>query len=183
MKQCTKCKKLKSKSEFSKNRNNKDGLKHWCKKCGREYRRRYYRRNRGAVKKYFVYEERHRTIDGVKQKRCSKCEKWKEESKFGKKTSQKDGLKSWCKDCVRAYIRERYKKEGKDLKKYYRYEECHRVVDGVKQKRCRRCKSWKTESEFYKNRSCKDGLKFLCKECSKKANRKSYKKRRTAVRN
>jgi len=183
MKQCTKCRKQKDESEFSKNRNNKDGLKFWCKKCVREYSRRCYRKNRGAVKKYLRYEERHRTIDGVKQKRCTKCKKWKDESKFGKDRYGKDGLEHECKDCVRADNRERYKKEGKGLKTYYRYEECHRVVDGVKQKRCRRCKRWKTESEFYKNRSCKDGLQFRCKACANKATNKAHKKRRTAVRN
>ncbi len=181
MKQCTKCNKLKSKSEFSKNSNNKDGLKYWCKKCDREYKRRYYRKNRGPVKRYFRYEETHRTVDGVKQKRCTKCKKWKDESKFGKDRYRKDGLGDDCKDCVRAYMRERCKKEGKGLKKYYRYEECHRVVDGVKQKRCRRCKSWKTESEFYKNRSCKDGLQYRCKACANKATNKAHKKRRTAA--
>ena len=92
MKQCTKCNKLKSKSEFSKNSNNKDGLKYWCKKCDREYKRRYYRKNRGPVKRYFRYEETHRTVDGVKQKRCTKCKKWKDESKFGKDRYGKDGL-------------------------------------------------------------------------------------------
>jgi hypothetical protein len=51
----------------------------------------------------------------------------------------------------------------------------------VKQKRCRRCKSWKAESEFYKKQQCKDGLEERCKECSYKA-RKFHKKRRTAVR-
>ena len=183
MKRCTKCKKQKDESEFSIHRKNKDGLRDWCKNCCREYKRRYLRRNRSSVKKHLVYEESHRTIDGLKQKHCNKCRKWKNESKFGRDTKNKDGLRYWCKDCVRAYMRDRYKKQGKGLKTYYRYEESHRVVEGMKQKRCRRCKSWKTESEFYKNRSCKDGLKFWCKECSKKANRNSYRKRRLAVRN
>jgi len=183
MKQCTKCKKRKDESEFNKNRKNKDGLSLLCKKCSREYSRRRYRKNRGTVKKYIRYEERHRTFDGVKQKRCTKCKKWKDESKFGKDRYYKDGLKYNCKDCERAYTRKCYKKEGKGLKTYYRYEECHRVVDGVKQKRCRRCKSWKAESEFYKSRSCKDGLQVPCKACSNKATNKSRKKRRMAVRN
>ncbi len=116
-------------------------------------------------------------------KQCTKCKKWKDESKFGKDSRNKDGLKSWCKDCMRAYIRERYKKEGKGLKTYYRYEERQRVVDGVKQKRCRRCKKWKAESDFYKRRSNKDGLTTWCKACSNKATNKSHKKRRKAVRN
>ncbi|HUU20562.1 MAG TPA: hypothetical protein VMW72_25670 [Sedimentisphaerales bacterium] len=183
MKQCTKCRKRKDKSEFSKNRKNKDGLRYWCKKCCREYKRRYYRKNRGPVKKYFRYEERYRTIDGVKQKHCTKCKKWKDEIQFSKDSKNKDGLGYDCKDCVRAHMRERLKKEGKGLKQYYRHEECHRVVGGVKQKRCRRCKSWKTESEFYKGRSCKDGLQLWCKACSNKATNKSRKKRRMAVRN
>ncbi len=181
MKQCTKCKQRKDKSEFSKNRKNKDGLRYWCKKCEREYKRKYYRRNRGPVKKRFVYEESHRTIDGVKQKRCTKCKKWKDEIQFSKDSNKKDGLGYDCKDCVRAYMRERYKKEGKGLKQYYRYEECHRVVDGVKQKRCRRCKSWKTDSGFYKVRSNNDGLSLWCKECANKATNKARKKRRTAI--
>ena len=177
MKQCTKCKKLKSRNEFSKNRNNKDGLRYWCKKCEHEYKRRYYRRNMGPVKIRFRYEESHRTIGGVKQKRCPKCKRWKGESKFGKDRSHKDGLSYLCKDCLRAYKRERYKKEGKGLKQHYRYEEYHRVVDGVKQKRCRRCKSWKAESDFYKARSNKDGLAVWCKECANKATNKARKKR------
>ncbi len=182
MKQCTKCKKQKDKSEFSIHRKNKDGLRDWCKKCEREYRRRYYRRNRGPVKKYLRYEERHRIVNRVKQKRCTKCKKWKDESKFGKDSNNKDGLRYWCKDCVRAYKRECYKKEGKGLKKYYRYEERHRVVDGVKQKRCSKCKRWKAESDFYKAHINKDGLAVWCKECSDKATNKAHKKRRLTVR-
>ena len=181
MKRCAKCKKQKDESEFGKNRSCKDGLKVWCKKCYREYSHRRYMRIRGPVKKYFVYGESHRTIDGVKQKRCTKCKKWKDESKFGKDRYGKDGLRYDCKDCVRAYMRERYKKEGKGLKTYYRYEECHRVVDGVKQKRCCRCKSWKTESDFYKAHINKDGLAVWCKVCANKATNMSHKKRRTAI--
>ncbi len=183
MKQCTKCRQRKDESEFSKNCNNKDGLRYCCKKCEREYYRRYYRKNRGTVKKYIRYEESHRAIDGVKQKRCLKCEKWKDESKFGMDRSRKNGLKYWCKDCERADNRERYKKEGKGLKTYYRYEERHRVVDGVKQKRCSRCKRWKAESDFYKKRQHKDGLAGWCKKCANKATNKSRKNRRLAVRN
>ncbi len=110
-------------------------------------------------------------------KLCRKCKKLKSKSEFGKKSRNKDGLDYNCKDCVRAYVRERYKKEGKGLKKYYRYEECHRVVDGVKQKRCRRCKSWKAENQYYKHSRHKDGLSEWCKECANKATNKARKKR------
>ncbi|MHC4426831.1 MAG: hypothetical protein ACYSYV_12150 [Planctomycetota bacterium] len=129
------------------------------------------------TKRYYKYEETHRTVKGVKQKRCARCKKWKEESQYRKQSSTKDGLRSWCKDCKLKYERERCRKQGKGLKTYRRYEECHRIVDGVKQKRCRTCKRWKAESEFYKNRLWKDGLQYLCKKCSNKATNKSRGKR------
>jgi hypothetical protein len=68
------------------------------------------------------------------------------------------------------------------LNKRFRYEEGHRVVGGVKKKRCSRCKRWKAESEFYKRRKYKDGLDTWCKKCICEAARK-YRERRTAVRN
>ncbi len=46
-------------------------------------------------------------------KQCTKCKKRREESEFSKNRSRKDGLSLWCKDCERAYMRERCKKEGK----------------------------------------------------------------------
>ena len=62
------------------------------------------------------------------------------------------------------------------MKKYYRYEQCHRVVEGVREKRCRKCGKWKAESEFYKKRKHKDGLANRCKECANKATNKSRKR-------
>ena len=58
------------------------------------------------------------------------------------------------------------------LKKRLRYDECHRVVNGAKEKLCRNCRKWRGESQFSKNRNSKDGLIGLCKECSNKAYRK-----------
>jgi hypothetical protein len=132
------------------------------------------------TKRYYKYEEKHRTVKGVKQKRCSKCNKWKGENQYYEYPITKDGLGSWCKDCELEYHRERYRKMGKGLKTYRRYEEYHRVVGGVKQKKCRKCKRWKTESEFYKAKIYKDGLKSQCKKCSYKPAEKS-RKRRSAV--
>ena len=110
-------------------------------------------------------------------KQCTKCKKWKNEIKFGKDSKNKDGFRYWCKDCVRARMRDRRKKGWRGLKQYYRYEETHRLVDGVKQKRCRRCRRWKAESDFYKARKNKDGLAIWCKECANKATDKARKKR------
>ena len=66
------------------------------------------------------------------------------------------------------------------FKKRLRYEYLHRVVNGVMQKLCRTCKIWKSENEFYKDSSRKDGLNNQCKKCSCKATSKSG-KRRSAV--
>jgi hypothetical protein len=121
-------------------------------------------------------EESHRTIDGRKQKRCSKCKKWKDESEFNKNRSSKDGFCVYCKKCL-YYARKRSSENSKPLKRYLRYEERHRVIGGVKQKRCNRCKRWKAESGFYKERRHKDGLSEWCKECANKASNKARKKR------
>ena len=73
-------------------------------------------------------------------------------------------------------------KKGKDLKKkYYIYKKYHRFVEGVKQKLCKRCKKWKAEGDFYKERRQKDGLQYLCKICVIRDTNKSHKKRRMAV--
>ncbi|MBW8038838.1 MAG: hypothetical protein FVQ85_02430 [Planctomycetes bacterium] len=74
------------------------------------------------------------------------------------------------------------RKDGKSVKKYYKYQQIHRVVDGVKKKRCRRCSKWKAESMYYKRRRNKDGLYVWCKECANKATNKSRKQRLLAAR-
>ncbi|MFC1739712.1 hypothetical protein ACFL1G_11810 [Planctomycetota bacterium] len=117
-------------------------------------------------------------------KRCSKCKKLKDESKFSKNRSRKDGLRYWCKKCNREYGRNyyRYRRKRKGVKIYRSYEECHRVVGGAKEKQCNICGKWKAESQFYKHRRHKDGLTVCCKECADKATNKA-RKQRLAVRN
>ena len=100
MKLCTKCKKLKDESDFSKDRRRKDGLRCWCKKCECENIHQYYRRNRKSVKKYYSYEETHRVVGGVKEKRCRRCGKWKALIDYQKNVQAKDGVFIWCKECV-----------------------------------------------------------------------------------
>jgi len=48
----------------------------------------------------------------------------------------------------------------------------------VRGKLCLRCKKMKRESDFHKDRSCKDGLARWCKECKTKTARK-YRKKKT----
>jgi len=100
MKQCTKCKKRKDESEFSKDRSRKDRLTLWCKDCLRADRRERYEQKRVSVKKYNNYKDLHRVYGGVKQKRCGRCNKWKAENQYYKHNKQKDGLATWCKECA-----------------------------------------------------------------------------------
>jgi len=120
-------------------------------------------------------------MDG-KMRRCSKCKKQKDESEFGKNRTNTDGLRIWCKECEAEYARERYEKNKRGVKKYNSYKDLHRVVDGVRQKRCGRCKKWKDESQYYKHLRHKDRLAVWCKECADKATNKC-RKRRLAVGN
>ena len=76
--------------------------------------------------------------------------------------------------------RKQYRKDGKSVKKYYRYKENHRVVGGVKQKRCYRCRRWKPENLYYKRLRSKDGLYVWCKECANKATNNCRRQRRLA---
>ena len=122
------------------------------------------------TKRYYSYEETHRTVNGRKQKLCTKCKKWKGKSDFGKDRAKRDGLKIRCKDCDRAYtrtLRKKYRK-GKSVRVYLRFEERHRIVRGVKQKLCCSCNKWKDESHYYRHRRLKDGLSLKCKDCGRK---------------
>ena len=112
-------------------------------------------------------------------KQCTKCKKWKDESEFSKQPRRKDGLRYWCKKCECEYVHKYYRRDRKNVKKYRSYEERHRVVDGVKQKQCGKCKRWKPEDQFYKYPKTKDRLDWSCKKCIKR----KYRERRLAVRN
>jgi len=46
-------------------------------------------------------------------KKCARCRIEKDVSEFGKKSSEKDGLQRWCKECRKEYYRE-YKEKNYD---------------------------------------------------------------------
>jgi predicted transcriptional regulator len=61
-----------------------------------------------GLKKRLRLEDRHRVVKGVKEKLCSKCGKWKDDSQFSKDRSSKDGLVVWCKECLSAARKKRW---------------------------------------------------------------------------
>ena len=117
---------------------------------------------------YHKYKDTHREVDGQRQKYCTKCCTWKDESEFTIDRSSKDGLDMRCKECARLHGRERYKKARKNEKVtlYLRFNDRHRVVRGVKQKLCTKCGKWKKLTEYYKSTSEKDGRMCSCRKCN-----------------
>jgi hypothetical protein len=59
------------------------------------------------LKKRLGYDERHRVVNGTKEKLCRKCRKWRGESQFSKNHSSKDGLLGWCRECLSATRKKR----------------------------------------------------------------------------
>jgi hypothetical protein len=138
-----------------------------------------------GLRKRFRYDDCHRVVNGTKEKLCRKCSRWQAGSEFRKDRAREDGLRIYCKGCDKAYElkRRRKNRKGKKTRVYLKFEDRHRVVNGVKEKLCTKCRRWKRESGFYKNRSGKDGLGGQCKKCSYKPNDKVRKKRRSAAKN
>ena len=57
MKECPKCKKIKSLNDFSKNKNRSDGLARTCRPCKAEYDKKYYDKDpKTYCKKNYKYE-------------------------------------------------------------------------------------------------------------------------------
>jgi len=99
------------------------------------------------------------------------CGKLKGEREFSISRAFKDGLRYWCKACESKYQHKYYLRTSKVERRNFKFEQCHRTVGGVKEKRCRRCKKWLPERDFYKNRRNRDGLGGWCKECASKSSK------------
>ena len=165
-KYCIKCNQWKVQSEFGTDRHKRDGLKINCRECSRLYNaalRKKYRKGK-KFRIYLRFEQRHRTVEGIREKLCSKCGKWKKESEYCKDKSCKDGLTPLCRKCLQ-----------KDKERHYlNFEMRHRTVDGVREKLCSKCGKWKKESEYCKDNSSKDGLKSQCSKCLQKDKERHY---------
>lgn len=83
-------------------------------------------------------------------KLCSKCRMVKSAENFSKNRNTKDGLDIICKDCKRAYQKER-RQNPKPI--------------SVKEKVCLKCGILKPTSDFYKDLGSKDGLQCYCISC------------------
>ena len=90
LKHCRRCESEKSQNQFSKNKNQKDGLSSWCKSCYKEYYTQYLAKNRNknkekclkwhranrtyAVKRMQVYYSNNR------ERNSELCREWREKN-------------------------------------------------------------------------------------------------------
>lgn len=110
---CSKCKKIKSLSEFGYNKLNADGHQYWCKACRSEDHKIKTESKESVIqkKRYKDYLE----INNLKV--CSKCKSEKDKSQFHKNISKKDGLARWCIECNKSQSK-KYNIEHKERHNY-----------------------------------------------------------------
>ncbi len=98
----------------------------------------------------------------MRNKTCTKCKAVKPIGDFYEDGGHEDGLGSWCKVC---------KLKGC---KQHRVSANHKPITG--QVVCSSCGERKFTSEFYKDRSKRNGLTSYCRACQKKAINRRRKK-------
>ena len=89
MKQCSRCKKVKSRFDFYKDRTTLDGLRPSCIACRKE--------SFEFITREFKFGERKYLLTEIKI--CSSCKKEKKREEFHRKTCAIDGLCESCKTC------------------------------------------------------------------------------------
>lgn len=108
---------------------------------------------------------------------CSKCEKSKPDSEFGKDKTHKRGLSSWCKECSKEYQRERrngIKHPRNSTYNLVNRPRAERLNNGKIEYHCCICGKWKSPTEFSKS-SRKHGRErdYRCRDCSNALRRKA----------
>ncbi len=91
-------------------------------------------------------------------KNCYRCKIEKALNEFNKDSKKKDGLNSYCKDCL---------KEMKAEKK---------ITEEILEKKCKCCLEIKTINEFNVDKGKRDNYNIYCKKCVKEKNENSIKK-------
>lgn len=149
-KECQRCHQFKPLSEFSKNKNKKDGYSYLCKECTAKRLKKY-------TKKWA--EERTQRKDISTEKECHGCHQVKPITEFSQYMGSKDGFDHLCKEC-------KAKKQKEHILRWEK--ERAKRIDLPKEKECKSCHKIKPISEFGKDKHRKDGLYHVCKECKNK---------------
>ena len=82
---------------FCKNISYWDGLDHYCRACDSIVH---------GYKPTGARHHSHRVIDGIEQKYCNNCGRWRTLDFFYSGTGDASGLDAWCEDCRGGYDRE-----------------------------------------------------------------------------
>lgn len=100
-------------------------------------------------------------------KKCTRCGEVKDTALFNRRLASKDGLGPRCRECA------------KELKREYdarcRERNAGKPKDPNYHKTCSNCGVTKVSADFSRNRSKKDGLGSLCKDCARKSVQAFYK--------
>ncbi|MDX6224387.1 MAG: hypothetical protein QOE64_763 [Frankiales bacterium] len=104
-------------------------------------------------------------------KRCSRCQQSQPLAAFGKNRASKDGLNGACKNCLNAVQTERRRALGVAEQK-------RGPAVGATEKWCPGCDRILPRGEFHRSPARSGGINSLCKECSRAAVAKSYRKKR-----
>ena len=120
IKVCTKCQLPKPLSEFSKDKNRKDGLNPWCKFC---IKKSIEESKERILQEHIKYQEKNPILFKI----CAYCKELKPVSNFHKSKSAKDGLNCRCKSCRKNDTKQRYlKNKDKIIIKSKKYQLEHK---------------------------------------------------------
>lgn len=104
---------------------------------------------------------------GNDTKKCTKCGDVKDTALFNRRLASKDGLESKCRECEKELKREFRRKN--------RERNAGKLKDPNYHKTCFNCGVTKSSVDFSYNRSRKDGLSSMCKNCARKDIQSFYK--------
>ena len=152
LKTCGDCRLQKRLIEFTIHKESKDRLSKHCRSCQKQRRRRLYERNRMRLAE--------KSLSG--SKRCRQCGETKPTQEFHRNYANIEGLHNLCKTCRRASDRRRFEKIERTL--------ADNPPTGNKV--CAKCKQETELTDFYVDRTKKDGRKTYCKKCSNEQKRK-----------
>ena len=151
-KTCRDCRLQKPLMEFTIHKESKDRLSNHCRSCQKQRRRQSYERNRTRLVE--------KSLTGTKQ--CRQCGATKPTQEFHRNYANLEGLHNLCKTCRRASDKRRFEKIERIL--------ADNPPTGKKV--CAKCKEETELTNFYVDRTKKDGRKTYCKECSNEQKKK-----------
>ena len=152
-KECPNCHQLLTISKFTKDKNRKDGLNFYCKKCQEK-------KSRELMNRW--EEDRLQNTNISKEIEYTRCHKFLLPSMFNKRRRNKSGLVSICRNCDSIRNKEYRARIKREI------ERGQRQIIIPKRKKCRGCKRVLLSSKFTKDTMRIDGLGVYCKECDHK---------------